>query len=340
MSTTVSTICVLVVTFNRCEYLNHLIDALLKQSEKIDKLVIYDNHSTDGTQKLLIKKGFITEPLADGSSFSCVVHGIEVHCLRNSENAGGSGGFHNGLCYAKSLGCRYVWAMDDDVLPASDCLQKLLLQMNDSRRICIPNRSGNGFVDNAIIHVNMSNPFLFSIRQRKTLIPANHLTDEVTTVEDMPFEGPLIDATLIDEIGFPNPDLFIIYDDSEYCTRALSHTTVGFVKSAHLYKQIIPQVDHSHLMGWKEYYGYRNQYWFDKTYGMNAAVRILRPLLSRCDLTLRAIARRKWSNIHVISRAYADGTNGRLGKLVEPGARVQLMARINDNDAPMVVNRS
>lgn len=317
-----SDVCVLVVTFNRCKYLNHLIDALFKQSEKIHKLVIYDNHSTDETQNILIKKGFIAESLADGSSSSSVVHGIEVHCLKNSENAGGSGGFHNGLRYARSLGCRYVWAMDDDVLPASDCLEKLLLQMNENRRICIPNRTGKGFVDNVITHVNMSNPFLFSIRQRKTIIPADRLTDEVTLVEDMPFEGPLIDVSLIDEIGFPNPEFFIIFDDSEYCTRALAHTTVGFVKSAHLYKQIIPKVDHSRLMGWKEYYGYRNQYWFDKTYGKNAAVRILRPLLSRCDLTLRAIVRRKWSNIHVISRAYDDGTHGRLGKLVEPGGRV------------------
>ena len=76
-------------------------------------------------------------------------------------------------------------------------------------------------------------------------------------------------------------------------------------------------------MGWKDYYGYRNQYWFDRTYGENGAVRLLRPLLSRADLTLRAIARRKWANLRVISLAYRDGTRSRLGRTVDPGGEIR-----------------
>ncbi|MCI1998806.1 MAG: glycosyltransferase [Olsenella sp.] len=317
-----ASVCVLVVTFNRSQYLKKLLGALLEQSASIDKLVVFDNHSSDDTEALLVGMGFLPHPLEDGGNAISRVGDIEIHCIRNAENSGGSGGFHDGIEYARSLGCDYVWAMDDDVLPASDCLEKLFKQMAPDRRICIPNRTTEGFVDNVITHVDMSNPFSFNIRMRKSITPADKVTDEVTQVEDMPFEGPLIDSTLIDEIGLPNKDLFIIFDDSEYCTRALKRTTVGFVKSAHLYKQIIPRTDHSRLMGWKEYYAYRNQYWFDRTYGENAAVRVLRPFLSRCDLTLRAIVRRKWTNIRVVSRAYDDGTHGRLGKLVEPGGEV------------------
>ena len=317
-----ATVCALIVTYNRCDYLKKLLDALLGQSLPLDKLVIFDNSSTDRTQGLLVDKGLVDAALGDGDKSIKEVGATEVHCIRNAENSGGSGGFHDGIGYARSLGCDFVWTMDDDVLPAADCLEKLAAQMTPGRRICIPNRTTDGFVDNVITHVDMSNPFLYNISKRKTIIPADQVTDEVTQVEDMPFEGPLIDSTLIDEIGLPNKELFIIYDDSEYCTRALAHTTVGFVKSAHLYKQIIPKVDHSKSMNWKNYYGYRNQYWFDRTYGKNGAVKVLRPLLSRCDLTLRAIARRKWSNIRVVSRAYDDGTHGRLGKLVEPGGKV------------------
>lgn len=315
-------VCILIVTFNRSTYLFKLLDALFDQTAPVSKMVVFDNNSSDDTQDLLATIGFIDIPLSEGSLSVKELNNVECHCIRNPENTGGSGGFHDGLQYARSLGCSYVWAMDDDVLPAPDCLERLLAQMTPERRICIPNRTGNGFVDNVITKVDMVNPFLYDIRKRKTIIPGDKVTDEVTLVEDMPFEGPLIDSSLIDEIGYPNKDFFIIFDDSEYCTRALEHTTVGFVKSAHLYKQIIPKADRSRLMGWKEYYGYRNQYWFDRSHGKNAAVRILRPLFSKLDLTLRAIARRKWSNIRVVSRAYDDGTHDRLGKLVEPGGKV------------------
>lgn len=315
-------VCSLVVTYNRCAYLEKLLNALISQTFTPNKIVVFDNCSTDETQELLVKQRLIDNPLPEGHKSVRTIGAIEFHCIRNVENTGGSGGFHDGIEYARSLGCEYIWAMDDDVLPAPDCLEKLVVQMTPERRICIPNRTTEGFVDNVITHVDMSNPFSFNVRMRKSITPATQITDEVTLVEDMPFEGPLIDSSLVDEIGLPNKDLFIIFDDSEYCMRALKRTTVGFVRSAHLYKQIVPKIDHSKLMGWKEYYAYRNQYWFDRTYGDNVAVKALRPFLSRCDLTLRAIVRRKWSNIHVVSRAYDDGIHGRLGKLVEPGGRV------------------
>ena len=72
-------------------------------------------------------------------------------------------------------------------------------------------------------------------------------------------------------------------------------------------------------MNWKNYYGYRNQIWFDRHYGLNRFVKILRPRLLYIDLIMRAILRGKFSNINLIKRAYKDGVNDTLGKLVAPG---------------------
>ena len=72
-------------------------------------------------------------------------------------------------------------------------------------------------------------------------------------------------------------------------------------------------------MGWKEYYGYRNQYWFDRTYGENIFVKKLRPLFNHLDLCFRAIVKRRWSNLKVFRAAYYDGTHNILGKRVNPG---------------------
>lgn len=316
-------VCALIVTYNRCLYLEKLVKAILHQTVRLHDVVIYDNHGSDGTQQMLSVLGLIPHVLGDGESSEITKNGINIHCLRAEENTGGSGGFHNGMRFATKLNDDYVWVMDDDVLPDDNCLGKLLEYITPQCRICIPNRTTKpDFIDNCIINVNMSNPLLYDINVRKTRIPANRLRHNVIDVRDMPFEGPLIASSLIKEVGFPNQKLFIIFDDSDYCTRALRYTKVGFVRSAHLLKQIIPRTDHKRLMGWKDYYGLRNQYWFDRTYGTNALVKILRPFLSRCDLTLRAIVRRKWSNIRVISRAYRDGTHDRLGRTVEPGGEV------------------
>lgn len=317
-----STICALIVTYNRCEYLAKLLNALDSQTHPISEIVIFDNCSTDETQDLLLKRGLIDHAQKNGTSTIRHVRDVRFHCVRNEYNSGGSGGFHDGLKYASNLACDYIWMMDDDVLPDAECLQELVRHMSSDRRICIPNRTGDGFVDNAIVGFDMKNPFLYSANLRKRMIPANKIAEDVIPVVDMPFEGPLIDVTLVREIGLPKKDLVIIFDDTEYCRRAIEKTEVAFIRSAHMKKQIIPRTDHSRLMGWKEYYSYRNQHWFDVTYGQNLFVKTMRPIFNVLDLSLRAIVRRKWSNLRVLRRSYVDGIEGRLGITVKPGERV------------------
>ena len=74
-------------------------------------------------------------------------------------------------------------------------------------------------------------------------------------------------------------------------------------------------------MNWKNYYGIRNQIWFDRNYGDNWFVKSFRPRLLYVDLMLRAILTRKTTNKQVIKRAYVDGMNNRLGKLIAPGTQ-------------------
>lgn len=315
-------VCALIVTYNRCECLTRLLDALETQSYPVSEVVIFDNCSTDGTQELLVKKRMLNRHLKDGASATSYSNGVKYHCIRSGYNSGGSGGFHDGLKYASDLECDYIWMMDDDVLPDAECLRELLKYVSSDRKIAIPNRTSDGFVDNAIIGFDMKNPFLYTANLRKRMVSANKITEDAVPVVDMPFEGPLIDVTLIQEIGLPKSELVIIFDDTEYCRRAIKKTEVVFVKSAHLFKQIIPSADHSRLMGWKEYYSYRNQYWFDVTYGQNVLVKIIRPALNVIDLSLRAIFRHKWSNLRVLYKSYVDGVNGRLGITVKPGERV------------------
>ena len=311
-------VCVVVVTYNRKEYLKKLLSALRKQTYPISEVLIYDNFSTDGTSDMLVGNGYING-IAEKSLIKKERGGINFVYYRNTENSGGAGGFHEGIKLALEQDCDLIWAMDDDVLPEKACLERLMAILSEDVQLCVPSRTDDKYKDYAIIDINMSNPFLYGIGQRKSKVYSKDIVGDTIEIKDMAFEGPLFTTALARKIDLPKKDLFIIFDDTEYACRASKVTELRYVKEAILHKQIIPQKDPKRLMGWKEYYGYRNQYWFDRKYGTNCFVKVLRPFLNHLDLCFRAIAKRKWSNIKVLNKAYKDGTSDRLGRLVEPG---------------------
>lgn len=311
-------ICALVVTYNRKNYLKKLLDGLMIQSRPLDAILIYYNNSTDNTNLMLIELGLI-----DDDQFERVnkktINNIIIMYYRSSINEGGSGGFHEGIKIVSEMGFVYIWCMDDDVFPDKCCLEELTKHISSDAEICLPTRTDENFEDYAVTYVNMSNPFKYNIKRRKRRVYNKDILGDVIEVGDMPFEGPLISNCLVKEIGLPKKDLFIIFDDSEYAYRAKEKTKMLYCKKAILHKQIIPVRNPAHLMGWKEYYGWRNQIWFDRTYGKNIVVKIGRPIIQVLDLYLRAILRCKWSNFKVIHRAYKDGINDNLGITVKPG---------------------
>ena len=313
-----SKVCAVVVTYNRKDCLKETIKGLKEQTYPLTSIFIYDNHSSDGTDKMLQELGFV-EYRGEETLHHKNVDNIEWIYYRSSNNSGGSGGFCNGIRLVSEMNFDYIWTMDDDVYPAECCLEELMRYICDEARICIPNRTDERFRDYAVVGFNMTNPFLYKATTRKKKVYAENINGSYITVEDMPFEGPLVALSLIKEIGLPKQELFIIYDDTDYAQRAIKKTELRFVKNAILHKQIIPVKEHSKTMGWKDYYGYRNQIWYDTTYGKNVFVKILRPILLIIELSIRAVVRRKWSNFKVLFKAYRDGTQGKLGKLVEPG---------------------
>lgn len=313
-------VCVLIVTYNRKEYLLKLLPNILKQTYQVDKVLIFDNFSSDGTKESLEEKLYINGSLDSNDTSIKIIDNTEVIYFRNSVNSGGSGGFHDGIKKVMDLGCDYIWAMDDDVLPELDCLQNLMNEMNDDIMLSLPTRNDEQYSDGAVIKLNLSNPFKYR-KTRKNWVPYNQLKDNVTPIVDMVFEGPLMDIRLIEKIGLPEKELFILFDDSDYAYRASKVTKLVYIKSAVLHKQIIPSKDKTQLMGWKDYYSYRNMYWFDRKYGENVWVKKLRPIFNHLDLCCRAIIKRKYSNIKVLNKAYHDGTKGILGKTVQPGEK-------------------
>lgn len=54
-----------IVTFNRKALLIECLDALLKQTRPLEKIIIIDNSSSDGTPELLKEKGYLCNPIIE-----------------------------------------------------------------------------------------------------------------------------------------------------------------------------------------------------------------------------------------------------------------------------------
>lgn len=293
-----------VVTYNRKELLIRCINYLRKQTVGLANIIVINNGSTDGTAVWL-----------DSQTDLDVIH---------QENVGGSGGFYRGIQHAYEKGYDWIWCMDDDVYPEADCLENLLKQDNENVGILCPLRiqAGKVFLSE-IRRFELMNPF-------KSLHSDNLCEKDVenksyVSVEGIAFEGPLIKRKVVKSIGFPNKELFLLYDDSDYGYRSvLAGYEIRLVPKAILNKELFfafdDRVTQVQKGKWKLYYHIRNTVYFNRKYGKNCFVRIIRPLavfLQYEGYVLKNILFNKKYNLSDMTtfyQAYSDGLNSKLGK--------------------------
>lgn len=292
-----------VVTYNRHDLLVRCIKCLRGQTVMLDNIIVVNNGSTDGTKEWLDKQNDLD-----------VIH---------QENVGGSGGFFRGIKHAYESGYDWIWCMDDDVYPEPDCLEKLMKQDNEKTGILCPMRKKEGktFLSE-IKKFNLTNPFK-SLHVHELTIE-DIKSQDVVGIEGMAFEGPLIKREVVERIGLPNKELFLLYDDSDYSYRTvLTGYQVKLVTKAVLNKEKFfaddDRVTQVQKGKWKLYYHIRNTVYFNRQYGKNVWVRSLRSIgvmLQYQGYVLKNIFfNRKYrlSDLLTFYRAYKDGINGKLG---------------------------
>ncbi|MBR4924726.1 MAG: glycosyltransferase family 2 protein [Prevotella sp.] len=289
-----------VVTYNRKELLKKVILSL-KEIPMLTSIVVVNNGSTDGTEQWLTEQT-----------------GIETI---TQANVGGSGGFYTGIKYAYEQGADWIWCMDDDVFPEPTCLSQLLKQAEDpSVGILCPRRiqAGEIFVNEC---QEIDTTHTFSSMHQKRLTPE---VNEPLDIEGMVFEGPLIRRKVVESIGFPNKDLFIFYDDTDYSLRAVkAGFRVVYVPDAIMQKEKFFSNDtwteKQQKKKWKRRYQVRNSAYFNHHYGTTFGVRYIRTLTSLAGYLATAlwltISRKGygWKDIGNLWAAYKDGINERLG---------------------------
>ncbi|MFP4527816.1 MAG: glycosyltransferase [Candidatus Kapaibacterium sp.] len=270
-----------VITYNRIEFLKDLIVALRSQTRRPDKIIVVNNSSSDGTGEWLAGQSdldVITQP-----------------------NVGSSGGQYTGFKAALATGYDWIWAMDDDVLPAGNCLEKML-EKAETGSIYAPLRiahEGNVYM-NDTIGLNLSEPFKSIWTE---ILSEKHLDRELIRAEGITFEGPMMPREVVEKLGLPEKKFFIYADDTEYFARAKgAGIDCWLVRDAHLQRRLPGYFDPADF-GWKHYYMIRNIIAVDVLHG-GPAVRWLRPFgyliswLKRC---------RRPDDIKTTLRAFFDG---------------------------------
>ncbi|WP_051211876.1 glycosyltransferase family 2 protein [Butyrivibrio fibrisolvens] len=210
----------IIVTYNRKDLLVACIDAVLKQTFLVDKVVVVDNCSTDGTIELLESKGYLND-----SRF------IIRHLYTNT---GGAGGFNEGMRIAHSLSPDWVWIMDDDVIPAPNCLEELLIAKNSIKEDV-------SFLASAIRNAEgkaMNVPKLDRRQFTRYIDWYQYLDAGIVNVAKATFVSLLINDKAIEKCGLPWAPFFIWGDDSEYTQRIIRDYgpafMVGRSKATHL----------------------------------------------------------------------------------------------------------
>lgn len=278
---------VVVVTYNRIEWLKQNLNSLKNQTKKIDKIFIIDNHSTDGTIEFLKK---------------LKIDDIELECVYLDKNIGGAGGFYTGLKIASEQNYEWISLMDDDCILDKNCYKGLFNRLLDKNDAYIPTR--------------------YSFENQNEIIGEKKLNklenQDEYIVENAPFNAFTISNELVKKIGLPEKEYFIYGDDDEYCYRVRKNNgKIKIIKNTKLYhpnkienpKKILflkyTPADFSNL---RNYYSTRNTILNDKKYPELGLPKFNMKSLMKRIIKQLLIGRIK--GVKLTIKGYIDGKKG------------------------------
>lgn len=301
---------VIVVTFNRKNLLVRCLDALLSQTSPPDHVLIVDNASSDGTQRMLRQSGYLRR--------------ANIDYLPLTNNTGGAGGFYEGIKEALNGLTDWLWLMDDDATPDRDALQVLRKAASDPHTIY-----GSAALDEAGKQDTLCWPVEPTDDKRfpNAVVEPSTLS-WATPVRNLPFLGFLVHRSVVDKIGLPDKSFFLSGDDAEYCARAaLGGTPIVLIRDS-VVRHPLPQRTSVKILGhtlhvlalpaWKRYYEVRNRLIIARRYyGSRLWTESVPGTVARW-LTTLAIEENRWQQSRAYLRGLQDGLSGKTGKTWGP----------------------
>ena len=282
-----SNVAAVVVTYNRLELLRQCVEALRAQTTVCDILIV-DNASTDGTSNWLA-----SQP--------------DLFCCHIDRNIGSSGGFNYGMRWAVEVEYDYVWVMDDDTLPQSDALEKLL----EADKIL----TGNfGWLSSVALWTDGSECRMNRQKQKK-IFRADSLLLKCGLVqaEQATFVSLFFRSDTIRRFGLPISEFYLSGDDIELTRRIAVRGdrpcfVVGKSQVIHASKNNIGSnvaLDDMQRIG-RYFYAFRNETYLYRQEGMKGNVYCF---AKRCRdfFWIIRFGKPKWPRLQVLFRGMWAG---------------------------------
>lgn len=228
------------------------LDAVLAVAPGSVDIVIVDNGSTDGStlylKEYVRRNGWICVQESNNLGTECEewyrpTDSITLCLQTNPENRGVGAGFLQIIELGLGRGAEWVWLLDQDSRPKRGALGALVYEAKDSAtRILIPSRVD--LFDEEISY----HPSMWTGRGWRKVNKWDYSAgQDVIPVDASGFSGMLLGRGAVAEIGYPRSDLFVGYEDYEYCLRAreLGESIAWVRKSV-----ILHRVGESSKAGW------------------------------------------------------------------------------------------
>jgi GT2 family glycosyltransferase len=287
------TICAVVPTFNRTEYLKRCLDALISQHHALDQIIVVDNGSIEPVMSF-VKKNY-------GDVFTCI---------RLPENTGSAGGYAAGMMYGYQKGYDWIWLMDNDAQPFPDALERIvdsnLMEDGRLRILSCAVCSSDG-------SIGRGHKVLFD-RRKLSKVEINREAYRLPhfRVDLASYTGLLLSKEVINRIGLPLHKLFLYWDDFDYCLRLAKAGGEIFVIPD---SKLIHDTPNSTEID-RQYYVIRNKIYVCKShFGSTPAFRrLMFSLIARRIGRIILLEDQKRLRLRTFLLAIKDALQGRLGE--------------------------
>lgn len=281
------------VAYNRRDLLRESLAALAAQSRPVDRLVVVDNASDDGS--------------AEAAAELLEHWGERARLLRLTTNTGGAGGFAAGIAAAVAEDdTDWVWVMDDDTVPGPDALAEALAA---HERYAATGQDDLAVMGSRVVWTDgADHPMNTPKAKIRASADERARAAEVGCMEirSISFVSAFLRAARVREIGLPLADYFLWNDDFEYSARLLHGARGLFVPGSVVTHKTAKRGSSDQDPGPRFYFEVRNKLWvfrrsralhgWEKAlYAAATARRWLRTFLASSDRAqLRDCLRRGW----------------------------------------------
>lgn len=278
MAPAAPTVVAIVWTHNRYELAERCVTAVLGQTRPPDRVIVVDIASPDGS----------------GNRLRRAFHDIEV--IELTDNDGPGAALAAALEATDSPRPDYYWLVEDDSLPAPECLEATLQAASAE--------SGVGILG----------PVGCELRWGQWYATPELPVGKRVEVDFVVLDGALLAGPTVEQAGLPKTDYFIMMVDVEYPLRIAA---LGFrMVQAGLPYQQLRLGSASPDSSWRHYYQTRNH--LRMAIELRSATLIAGFIIRTLKHIGYAVTRRDWNSIRLRTRGIGDGVRHRMGRTLEP----------------------